>query len=109
MSTAIVILNADPPVSPAIINRSLITTNSRENGLIVVIEWESSDATMVDDYIIMISPPIASVSVLTTSNTSFQFFVLYNQECNVSVVANNCAGSSSPAETTLRIGKYMAN
>ena len=77
-----------------------------------MLDWTSrlSDAfeSVVDSYIINISPPIASVSTFTTANTSIQLFILYNQDYNVSVVATNCAGNSTPTETNVKFGKMNA-
>ena len=70
-----------------------------------VLQWNSSDE--VDYYIITISPLVVELgSSFTTPDTSIQLPVIYNQKYNVSVVANNCAGNSTPAEITFRVGKY---
>ena len=76
-----------------------------------MLEWTSSlsDASesVVDSYIINVFPPISSVSTFTTANTSIQLFILYNQDYNISVVATNCIGNSTPTETNVKIGKYI--
>ena len=76
-----------------------------------MLEWISSDATSVNEltYTVVVFPSVVSpTSVFVASNTSIQLFILHNQEYNISVVASNCAGNSTPAETTLRIGNcYM--
>jgi hypothetical protein len=107
------LINADPPASPVFLNHSLMVTNGSTNGTAVMLEWLSaaSDATvtMVSDltYTVLIYPPMISPkSLFTTSNTSIQLFILYNQEYNITVVASNCAGNSTSAITTLRIGNY---
>jgi hypothetical protein len=100
------------PASPIITNESTVIGDSR--GITIMLEWTSrlSDASVVDtkSYIINVSPPIISdsVSTFTTANTSIQLFILYNQEYNVSIVATNCAGNSTPAETNIQIGKTHA-
>ena len=90
------IIPADPPTSPMNLKQAI-----QESGEDIVLQWNTSD--LVDYYIITVSPPVESGSTFTTPNTSIQFPVLYNQEYNVSVVANNCAGNSTPAETTVPI------
>ena len=91
-----------PPTSPMNLSQQAIQGNSRD----ITLQWNSSN--VVDYYIITVSPPVESGSTFTTPNTSIQLPVLYNQEYNVSVVANNCAGNSEPAEIIFRIGKSMA-
>ena len=96
---------SDPPVpaSPVISNESIVTGDS--HGVAIMLEWTSSDASVVDRYIINISPPIESVSSFTTANTSIQLFIQYNQDYNISVVATNCAGNSATTLTDVKIGK----
>ena len=104
--------DTDPPVpaSPVITNESIVGGDSR--GIAITLEWTSrvSDASesVVDSYIINVSPPIGSVSTFTTANTSIQLFILYNQDYNISVVATNCVRNSTPTETNVKIGKTHA-
>ena len=67
--------------------------------------WTSSNATMVENYIITISPPTEETSTLITSNTSIEVPLHYNQEYNINVIAMNCAGNSTPVKTNIRRGK----
>ena len=78
---------------------------SHFNGTLVEIEWNSVDE--VEYYNINISPPVDSKSTFTTPNNTIQLPVLYNQDYNISVVANNCAGNSAPAKINVRIGKLI--
>ena len=96
---------SDPPVpaSPVITNKSIVSGDSHP--VAILLEWTSSDASVVDRYIINISPPIESVSSFTTANTSIQLFIQYNQEYNVSVVATSYAGNSTPTLIDVKIGK----
>lgn len=101
--------HADPPASPVILNHSLIAANGSENGTAVTLEWISNDAALVHDvaYTVTVFYSAASpMSVFTDSNTSIQLFIRYNKEYNISVVASNCAGNSTPAKATLRIGNH---
>jgi hypothetical protein len=88
-----------------------MATNGGKNGTAVVLEWlpTASDTSLVSEltYIIVVFLSVVSpTSVFTTFNTSIQLFILYDQEYNITIVARNCAGNSTPAKTTLRIGKY---
>ena len=66
--------------------------------LSVDFQWEVS--LHAEQYFITISPPVDSGSTFTTTNTTIQVPVLHNQEYNISVVANNCAGNSTPSTCT---------
>ena len=88
-----------------------MATNGSKNGIAVLLEWlpAASDASLVSDltYTIVAFPSeVSPTSVLTTSNTFIQLFILYNQEYNITVVASNCVGNSTPAKTILTIGNY---
>ena len=72
------------------------------------VQWNS--VTMAEHYIIGISPdPLISynesASTFITSNTAIHLPLQYNQDYNVSVMASNCAGNSTPAEIHVRVGK----
>ena len=103
-----ILFHTDPPVppSPVITNESIVTGDSH-GVAIIMLEWTSSDASVVDNYFINISPPIESVSSFTTTNTSIQLFIQYNQDYDISVVATNCAGNSTPTLTDVKIGKTI--
>ena len=97
------IISADPPNSPMNLKQAI-----QESSGDIVLLWNSLTSDLVDYYIITVSPLTDSESTFTTPNTSIQLPVLYNQEYNVSVVASNCAGNSTPAEITiLNISKCM--
>ena len=73
------------------------------------IQWTPVDAA--DHYIISVSPALdnESKSIVITFNTSIQLPLQYNKGYNVSVMASNCAGNSTPAEISMRVGKYDDN
>ena len=79
-----------------------MTSIQNDSGVITLL-WNSS--SVVDEYMIFVAPPVESGSIFTTPNTTIQITVCYNQEYNISVVANNCAGSSTPAE--IIVGKLQ--
>ena len=73
----------------------------------VRLQWNCSDVT-ANRFMIFITTPVhAGSELFTTSNTSIYLPVIYNQDYDVSVVASNCAGNSTPAEISFRIGKYL--
>lgn len=64
--------------------------------------------TVIGDhkYFVTVTPPVETgPSNFETRDETFQVTVLYNQEYNVSVVANNCAGNSSSVSTSFNISK----
>jgi hypothetical protein len=73
------------------------------------VQWNA--AALADHYIINIiflSPLInvnESISTFVTSNTTIHLPLQYNQDYNVSVMASNCAGNSTLAEISMRVGK----
>jgi hypothetical protein len=88
-------LTQGPPSSPLSLIQELMN-----------VKWNSVD--IADNYTVSVSPPIESKSVFFTSNTTIQLHFLYNQDYNVSVLANNCAGSSIvSADVNIRIGKLI--
>ena len=71
------------------------------------VQW--NPVSVADHYIISIFPLTNSnVSEFTfiTSNTTIQLPLQYNQDYNVSVMASNCAGNSTSAEISVRVGKH---
>ena len=78
-------------------------SNLKQN-LITLLQWNASEAA--NFYIITVSPSVvgpAAGSSIITSNTTVEFSVLYSQEYNISVVASNCVGNSTPAEIMILI------
>ena len=73
------------------------------------VQWNA--AALADHYIISLSPLIndnESESTFITSNTTIRLPLQHNQDYNVSVMASNCAGNSTPAEISMRIGKKIS-
>jgi CCR4-NOT transcriptional regulation complex NOT5 subunit len=70
------------------------------------IQWNA--AALADHYIITLSSvnnDNESASTVVTSNTTIHLPLQYNQDYNVSVMASNCAGNSTPVEISVRVGK----
>ena len=76
----------------------------------VRLQWNCSDVVTATRFIIFIATPVHVGSELfTTPNTFIHLPVIYNQDYDVSVVASNCAGNSTPAEISFRIGSHLIN
>ena len=69
-----------------------------------MLQWNCSDTDVVDKFIVFMTSPFEAGSVFTTSNTFIHLPVVYNQDYIVRVVASHCAGNSTPAEISFRIG-----
>lgn len=76
---------------------------------LMMVQWNPVNVT--DYYIISISPLIndnESEFTLMTTNTTIQLPLQHNQDYNISVMASNCVGNSTPAEISMRVGKALA-
>ena len=74
------------------------------------VQWNA--AALADHYIISLSPLIngnESESTFITSNTTIHLPLQYNQDYNVSVMASNCAGNSTLADISVRVGTVVVN
>ena len=73
------------------------------------VQWNPVD--MADQYIISISLLVADyaefVSTFITPNTTIQLPLQHNQDYNISFMASNCAGNSTPVEISIRVGKHV--
>ena len=74
----------------------------------IMLLWNSSDRISVTEFTVFVTlTAIGSEFIFTTTNTSIQIPVLYNQHYIVRVVASNCAGSSVPEEISFKIGESV--
>ena len=94
-------VNTDPPSTPLIMNRRASVTAYQPTNSTVTVEWDppSSPGGVSVSYVLIISPPPLSQSPLTVETTSAQITVSYNTQYNLTIRADNCAGSSN--DTTL--------
>ena len=73
------------------------------------VHWNA--AALADHYIISLSPLInemnESESTFITSNTTIDLPLQHNQDYNISVMASNCAGNSTPVKIGVRVGKHL--
>ena len=65
------------------------------------VQWNPVD--MAEHYIVSVTSLVESGSIFITCNTTIQLSFQYNEDYNVSVMASNCAGNSTPAEINTRI------
>ncbi len=94
----------DPPGPPSTIRHS--TPSSLANEVSVSVQWDPPTATggRADlTYTVTISPP-AQLSATVLTSTSVTVTAQYNVDYTVSVVATNCAGSSTTVVYNFRIG-----
>ena len=76
---------------------------------LMMVQWNT--AALADHYIVSLSPLIHDnefESIFITSNTTIHLplDLQHNQDYNVSVMASNCAGNSTLAEISVRVGKH---
>ena len=72
------------------------------------VQWNA--AALADHYIVSLSPLINdndSESTFITTNTTIHLPLQYNKDYNISVMASNCVGNSTPAEISVRVGKHL--
>ncbi len=99
----------DLPGSPSTIRHS--TPSSSADEVNVSVQWDPPIETGSRDdltYIVTILPP-AQLSATVLTSTSVTVTAQYNVDYTVSVVATNCAGSSTTAEYDFRISKLTAS
>ena len=60
----------------------------------ITVTWSASGGA--DNYTIMVTPLLPSgQSLVSTTTTSLQLTVLYNEDYSINITAQNCAGSNS--------------
>ena len=94
ISTMILSLT-EPPTSPSA--PTVISQQNQPNSSIITLDWDSPSSTggVSVSYVLTISPTPLSGSPVTVETTSAQITVSYNTPYNVTIRADNCAGSSS--------------
>ena len=69
----------------------------------ITLTWSASSGA--DNYTIMVTPLLPSgQSLVSTTTTSLQLTVLYNEEYSINITAHNCVGSNSTI-VPLTVGK----
>ena len=111
MSTIICLLLSIEPQKPRNVTAVMPLIHPGYNAagfLNVTLQWddESRDPMYLGNYTITVYPEAAnSGSIFYTTDTSMPLALHYDQDYNVSVVASNCVGNSTPAEIWIRLGK----
>ena len=87
----------------------MTTTNERQftpSTASITVTWSASSGA--DNYTIMVTPLLPSgQSLVSTTTTSLQLTVLYNEDYSINITAQNCVGRNStivPIEVT--VGNY---
>ena len=79
-----------------------VNTSGHSEQLFMLLQWNTSEAA--DHYTVTVAPTVTGrSSSFIAPSTTVEIPVLYNQGYNISVVASNCAGNSTPAEITIFI------
>ena len=84
-----------------------------DNGInisIVTLQWTPPEYTGGVDinYVLTVSPrPVTSESTFTTLSSNTGITVSYNIQYNITIIAENCAGSSSGTMLMFEIGKIV--
>ena len=94
------------PAPPIIVTETFEHNEEKNGSFTLVLMWISSEAKIVDDCIVLVSSTGLVMTTFTTNDTAVHIPLFYNEEYNISVMANNCAGNSTAAEMKVRIGKY---
>ena len=87
----------------------MTTVTANENQFIpstasLTVTWTASNGA--DNYTIMVTPLLPPrQSLVSTTTTSLQLTVFYNEEYSINITAQNCAGSNSTI-VPLTVGNY---
>ncbi len=101
-------LFTDTPLPPNGFSKSILSSSA--DVVSVVVGWNSPTETGGRDdlnYTVTISPP-AQLSATILTSTSVTVTAQY-KDYTVSVVATNCAGNSTTAEYSFRIGESTSS
>ena len=94
MYLATLLLLTDPPAAP---NEVMTTSDQSQftpSTASITLTWSASSGA--DNYTIMVTPLLPSgQSLVSTTTTSLQLTVLYNEEYSINITAQNCAGRNS--------------
>ena len=68
-----------------------------ENNILISVEWYPNFNTtpISRNFLVSINPSVETGSNFNTIDTSIQLTVLYNQDYNITITANNCVGNQS--------------
>lgn len=89
---------------------TITTAEYSKNGTLIQLSWMKSapSASVYHVEVLgadpMQNPMASNYHQVSTSNTSIQLWLEYTEEFNVTILASNCVGNSTPVETTYRTG-----
>ena len=100
--------NVTDPPSP--LNPLLVGIENGATVSIVTLLWDRFSTSGGVDiiYVLTISPPPVSGSYIATQINITEITVSYNTQYNVSIRAENCAGSSDNAIVMFELGKTVS-
>ena len=84
----------DSPVAPSGVMTTADQSQFTPSTASITLAWSASSGA--DNYTIMVTPLLPSgQSLVSTTTTSLQLTVLYNEEYSINITAQNCVGSNS--------------
>ena len=95
----------DPPAAPSGVMATADQSQFTPSTASITLTWSASSGA--DNYTIMVTPLLPSgQSLVSTTATSLQLTVIYNEEYSINITAQNCVGSNStivPLQLTVGI------
>ena len=86
--------HVDPPAAPSGVMMTFDESQFTPSTASMTLTWSASSGA--DNYTIMVTPPLPSgQALLSTTTTSQQLTVIYNEEYIVNITSQNCAGINS--------------
>ena len=96
-------LHKDPPDTPSGVMTTADQSQFTPSTASITLSWSASSGA--DNYTIMVTPLLPSgQSLVSTTTTSLQLTVFYNEEYSINITAQNCAGSNSLLEQLITVG-----
>ena len=96
-------MHKDPPAAPSGVMTTADQSQFTPSRASITLTWSSSSGA--DNYTIMVTPLLSSgQSLVSTTTTSLQLTVLYNEEYSINITAQNCVGRNSKTMPLTIIG-----
>ena len=88
------VMHKDPPAAPSGVMTTADQSQFTPSTASIILTWSASSGA--DNYTVMVTPLLPSgQSLLSTTTTSLQLTVLYNEEYSINITAKNFVGSNS--------------
>ena len=82
------------PAAPSAVMTTADQSQFTPSTASITFTWSVSSGA--DNYTVMVTPLLSSgQSLVSTTTTSLQLTVLYNEEYSINITAHNCGGSNS--------------